>query len=117
MDGTWGTVCDGTMWNHHAASVACHQLGFSRFGLLHIILLPFHLSVGEMFCVPKVPMNFWLYILYFTNPPICIIIKHSCEASAYNIQVFSSLDIITKFCIIWQFINKTILCYCYRCTG
>ena len=45
---TWGTVCEGTTWNHHAASVACHQLGFSRFGLLHYYDVPSHLFIREI---------------------------------------------------------------------
>ncbi|CAI8021725.1 Fibrillin-2 [Geodia barretti] len=34
VDGVWGTICEGETWNNSAASVACHQLGFSRFGAL-----------------------------------------------------------------------------------
>ena len=33
VDGVWGTICEGETWNNSAASVACHQLGFSRFGM------------------------------------------------------------------------------------
>lgn len=33
VDGMWGTICEGGTWNNNAASVACHQLGFSRFGM------------------------------------------------------------------------------------
>ena len=32
VNGMWGTICEGETWNNSAASVACHQLGFSRFG-------------------------------------------------------------------------------------
>ena len=33
VSGTWGTVCRGdTTWNDQSASVACSQLGFSRWG-------------------------------------------------------------------------------------
>ena len=31
--GEWGTICEGESWNNSAASVACHQLGFSRLGM------------------------------------------------------------------------------------
>jgi hypothetical protein len=34
VHGVWGTICEGESWNNSAASVACHQLGFSRFGAL-----------------------------------------------------------------------------------
>ena len=30
--GDWGTVCRGDTWSNEAASVVCHQLGFSRLG-------------------------------------------------------------------------------------
>ena len=32
VDGVWGTICEGKSWNNSAASVTCHQLGFSRLG-------------------------------------------------------------------------------------
>ena len=33
ISGTWGTVCRGdATWNDQSASVACSQLGFSRWG-------------------------------------------------------------------------------------
>ena len=31
---TWGTVCDG-LWSTNDGNVACRQLGFSRYGMLH----------------------------------------------------------------------------------
>lgn len=34
VNGTWGTICEGQSWNNSAASVACNQLGFSRYGKL-----------------------------------------------------------------------------------
>ena len=37
VNGEWGTVCEGDSWNNAAASVACHQLGFSRLGLCFIL--------------------------------------------------------------------------------
>ena len=37
VNGEWGTVCEGDSWNSTAASVACHQLGFSRLGMYRIL--------------------------------------------------------------------------------
>ena len=31
LNGTWNIIC-GRGWNHRAASVVCHQLGYSRYG-------------------------------------------------------------------------------------
>lgn len=33
VSGNWGTVCEGVTWDNAAASVICHQLGFSRLGM------------------------------------------------------------------------------------
>ena len=52
VNGEWGTVCEGETWSNLAASVACHQLGFSRLGIqilirnlcLITILLPLKLN-------------------------------------------------------------------------
>ena len=43
INGTWGTICPNYHWTNKDASVVCHQLGYSRSGIM------FTFS-NDMFC-------------------------------------------------------------------